>query len=164
MSEQGIQEHLPQPVADPHYPAKDGSKRTIRKPLRMALEKMVNEGLKRAEAAKAVGMTDHSLREALRRPHVQAYRRALMDELRTSEGHRSYLKLTELREKAASEHVQMESAKFVAGVSGISPVQKQEVTHSGQVQVGYVIDLSPPMKDVTPKDGQLIDNQGPDDE
>jgi len=149
------------------FRGKDGRKLRITKPVRTAIQLMVLEGLKRAEAAQKAGIREHTLYVAMTKPHVKKYQRALMDELRTSEGHRSYLKLTELRDLATSEHVQMESAKFVAGVSGISPVQKQEVTHSGQVQVGYVIDLSPqqqPMRDVTPKHEQLIDNQELDNE
>lgn len=161
MSEQGIADAF---LPDDKFRGADGRKLRITAPVKEALRLMVYEGRTRDEAAKAVGITDHGLRTALNKPHVKRFQRALMTELREQEGHRSYLHLTKLREKAGSEHVQMESAKFVAGVSGISPVSKQEVTHSGQVQVGYVIDLSPPMKDVTPKGEQLIANQRQDDE
>lgn len=41
--------------------------------LRAAIEAMVWEGSCRPDAAKAAGLKDHSLREALRKPHVRAF-------------------------------------------------------------------------------------------
>jgi hypothetical protein len=54
--------------------------------LRRAIEAMVWEGSCRPDAAAAAGLRDHSVREALRKPHVKAFYRAQLDVLRTREG------------------------------------------------------------------------------
>jgi hypothetical protein len=41
--------------------------------LKRALDEMVWSGARRADAATIAGMTDHSLRSALKKPHVKAY-------------------------------------------------------------------------------------------
>ncbi len=41
--------------------------------LKRAIDLMVWEAASRSDAAKTVGMTDHSMRQALKRPHVMAY-------------------------------------------------------------------------------------------
>lgn len=66
--------------------------------LRTALDEMVWTGLKRPDAAKAAGMTDHGLREALRRPHVKAYYIAQLEVLRTSERARNIHALAGVRD------------------------------------------------------------------
>jgi hypothetical protein len=52
--------------------------------LKRALDAMVWQRLPRDQAAVQAGMTDHSLREALRKPHVMAYYRGQCEVLRTS--------------------------------------------------------------------------------
>jgi hypothetical protein len=52
--------------------------------LRVALDAMVWEAASRKEAAEKAGMTDHSLHQALRRPHVMAYYRSECEVLRLS--------------------------------------------------------------------------------
>ena len=49
-----------------------------------AVEAMVWEGASRKEAAQAASLTDHGLRQALRRPHVLAFYLAECEVLRTS--------------------------------------------------------------------------------
>jgi hypothetical protein len=156
---------IPDLAVSDEFLGKDGRRLRITKPVRTAIEAMVFEGLKRSEAAARSGITDHALYTALTKQHIKAYRRGLMDEMRTGEGHRAYVKLTVLKDSAASEHVQMESSKWVAGVAGISPVQKQEVKHSGSIDLraGYVIDLTPKKpgddaRDITPADMQSGDD------
>lgn len=72
----------------------------IRGRLRAAIEAMVWEGARRPDAAAAAGMKDHSLRAALKKPHVLAYLRAEMDVLRSSERPRNIHRLVEIRDKA----------------------------------------------------------------
>jgi hypothetical protein len=52
--------------------------------LHKAIEIMVWEGASRREAAQRAGLSDHGLRQALRRPHVLAHYRAECEVLRTS--------------------------------------------------------------------------------
>jgi hypothetical protein len=68
--------------------------------LKAALDFMVWECLKRSDAAAKAGLSDHGLREALRRPHVRQHYLGLLDVLRTSERARNIHRLTEIRDKA----------------------------------------------------------------
>jgi hypothetical protein len=60
---------------------------------------MVWSGKHRAAAAMAAGMTDHSLREALRKPHVKAAYLAELEVLGTSARARAFHRLVELSEQ-----------------------------------------------------------------
>ena len=146
-----------------HFEGKDGRKLTISGKIRAAIGLMIEEGLTRQAAAEKAGIKDHSLYVALTKPHVKAFRMGLINEQRTSEGQRAYIKLTKLGDTASSEHVQMEASKWVAGVDGISPVQKQDVRHSGVVGIvpGYTIErrtkrAGDDALDVTPTDPQSV--------
>jgi hypothetical protein len=76
-----------------------GAIKHIRPRLRAALMEMVWSGKHRADAAKAAGMTDHSLREALRKPHVKAAYLAELEVLRLSARARAFHRLVELSEQ-----------------------------------------------------------------
>ena len=67
--------------------------------LRIAVEAMVWEGLKRPDAAGRAGMTDHGLRSAMRKGHVLAYYRRELGALREGERARNVHRLVELREQ-----------------------------------------------------------------
>ena len=67
--------------------------------LALAISAMVWEGSCRPEAAKAAGLKDHSLREALRKPHVKAFYRAQLEVLRTSERARNIHALARIRDQ-----------------------------------------------------------------
>jgi hypothetical protein len=54
----------------------------------------------RPQAAVASGMTDHGVREALRKPHVKAYLLEQMQVLRDSERPRNIHRLAEIRDAA----------------------------------------------------------------
>ena len=66
--------------------------------LRRAIEAMVWGASCRAEAAAAAGLKDHSVREALRKPHVKAFYRGQLDVLRTSERARNIHALVRVRD------------------------------------------------------------------
>ncbi len=67
--------------------------------LRVAIETMVWQGSCRAEAAKAAYLKDHSLREALRKPHVKAFYLRQLEVLRTSERARNIHALVRVRDQ-----------------------------------------------------------------
>jgi hypothetical protein len=71
--------------------------------LKDALLKMVWEGACRADAAKAAGMTDHSLRASLKKPHVKAYYLAELQVLRTSERARNVFALVDVRDRSENQ-------------------------------------------------------------
>jgi hypothetical protein len=68
--------------------------------LRTALEAMVWQAARRAKAAKIAGMTDHSLRAALRKSHVMAYLNRELEVLRGSEKPQNIARLCQIRDAA----------------------------------------------------------------
>jgi hypothetical protein len=95
--------------------------------LRTAVTLIVTEGITQREAAKRVGYQEHSLQVALKKPHVRALmadvKRAWLD----NESSRSWRKITQLRDDAASEKVQLEASRTVLQASGeLSPAQTED--------------------------------------
>lgn len=68
--------------------------------LRNAINYMVWEGLDRTEAAQKATLADHSLREALKKPHVKRFYLDQLDVLRTSARARNIHRLMEIRDAA----------------------------------------------------------------
>ncbi|WP_128931945.1 hypothetical protein [Bradyrhizobium zhanjiangense] len=73
-------------------------KLTVPGKLKTAVDLMLYEGSRRADAAMAAGMTDHGLREAFKKPHVKAYCNAGLQVLRESERARNIRRLAEIRD------------------------------------------------------------------
>jgi hypothetical protein len=67
--------------------------------LKVAIETMVWSGACRADAAKIAGLTDHSLRTALKKPHVKQAYLAELEVLRLSARARAFHRLIELSEQ-----------------------------------------------------------------
>jgi hypothetical protein len=67
--------------------------------LKVALDAMVWRGLRYAEAGKVAGITARGMRVALEKPLVCAYLAAGKRALRSSEGPRNVLRLTQLRDQ-----------------------------------------------------------------
>jgi hypothetical protein len=67
--------------------------------LKLAIETMVWSGACRADAAKVAGLTDHSLRSALKKPHVKQAYLAELEVLRLSARARAFHRLVELSEQ-----------------------------------------------------------------
>jgi hypothetical protein len=81
--------------------AKDRSgKMTVSGKLKVALDAMLFEGSSRREAAAAAGMTDHSLREAFKKPHVKRYYNEGLEVLRTSQRAKNILALARVRDES----------------------------------------------------------------
>ncbi|WP_457663983.1 hypothetical protein [Sinorhizobium medicae] len=129
---------------------------------RQAIELMAYEGLKRSEAAEAVGLTDHALRTALTKPHVLAYLNQCMEVLRTSARPRALRKMADLLD-AKTERIQFEAAKYLDGMDrpshavGATQVNVQ-VTNTVNVTPGYVIDLRPGEFEQVPAGAQQIEH------
>jgi hypothetical protein len=79
--------------------------------LRTAIERMIWQGDKRADAAVAAGMTDHGLRSALRKSHVKAAYLAELDLLRTSERARNVHALVDVRDASDNAMARVAAAK-----------------------------------------------------
>lgn len=94
--------------------------------VRAAIDLMVFEGAKRPDAAQKAGITDHTLYVSLTKPHVLAYLNTQQGVLRTSASARSIARIDNLADESESDHVKLESNKFLLGIEGISPVAKSE--------------------------------------
>ena len=76
-----------------------------------AIEAMVWEGASRKDAAKAACLSDHGLRQALRRPHVLAHYRAECEVLRTSGRAKELHRLEQLAEQDESRNAAVAAIK-----------------------------------------------------
>jgi hypothetical protein len=97
-------------------------------------------------------MTDHSLREALRKPHVKAFYLAELGDLRESERPRTFHRLVELRDQDENRNAAVAAAKTLEAVS-----DEQQTRSVGAEQPGVVIRIInatvPPARptiDITP--------------
>jgi hypothetical protein len=81
--------------------------------LHAAIMEMVWKGSCRAEAATAAQMTDHSLRQALRKPHVKAFYLAELGALRTSERAKTFHRLVDLRDQDENKNAAVAAAKLL---------------------------------------------------
>lgn len=98
----------------------------ISRKVRAAIDLMVHKAQKRDIAAKTVGLTDDAMRKAMHKPDVLAYMHAQQQALRTSAAARSIARVDILADESTSDHVKLESNKFLLGIEGISVVQKSE--------------------------------------
>jgi hypothetical protein len=102
--------------------------------LRRAITEMVWSGARRADAAKAAGMTDHSLRAALRKPHVIAFYRGELGILRESERAKTLHRLCDMRDQDSNKMASVAASKALEQIS-------DEAVHRPQHQQtpGFVI-------------------------
>ena len=98
----------------------------VRPRLREALRSMVYDGHTITQAAQKAGMQYESLRIALQRPHVQAALTSLKRERLGLESLRSFHKVTELRDGAASEKVQLDASKVIMTAAGDLEPQRHQ--------------------------------------
>ncbi len=121
---------------------------------RAAVTIMATEGVSRAEAAERADITDDALRRALKRPHVRRLFNQIVKEVRDNAAQAAYLKINHLSDTADNERLKYDANRWIAGVDGISPVQKVQGTHSHRHEFGgFVFDDS----DVI--DGTATDSQ-----
>lgn len=141
-----------------HQRAENPKQVRISAKVKRAIEEMVDNSRKRSEAAEVVGLTDDALYRALTKPEVLAYRAQRLRVLRESAAARTIAKAEQLMDGAESEHVQADMTKWLAGIEGISPVNRSESLHihAGDVPgiVLTFISATPAIADVQVIDGQ----------
>jgi hypothetical protein len=122
--------------------------------LRAAIEAMVWDGASRAEAALVAGMTDHSVRAALKKSHVLAYYRAECEVLRESGRAKRLHRLEELAAQDENKNAAVAAIKVAEQLGEDENVRRAGVT----VMPGLVIRLisgspaSPVARDITPRE------------
>lgn len=124
--------------------------------VKAAIDLMVFEGRKRAEAAEEVGLKDDSLRKSLSKPDTLAYLNDQMEVLRTSGRPRALHTMIDLLEDKNSS-VKFKAAEYLDGQNrgthtiGATQVNVQ-INNNVSVTPGYAIDLRP---DDAPQIGHL---------
>ena len=148
-----------QPLAFP-APRGRGAVKHIRPALRAALMEMVWSGKHRAEAARAVGMTDHSLREALRKPHVKQAYLAELEVLRLSARARAFHRLVELSEQDDNKGAAVAAVRTMvlegedAAHRGAGGVPQQPRIVIQIVSTADAVKVGPPVIEHGPLDGE----------
>jgi hypothetical protein len=107
--------------------------------LRIAIEQMVWQGARRAEAAEKAGLKDHSLRAALRKAHVMAHYHAELGVLRESTRAKNFHRLDGIAEDSPNAMAKVAAIKVMEAIS--EPLAS--VASLGQAPAGYVIDIGP---------------------
>lgn len=136
------------PLRPPGRPRKKAGKHLmgLSPKVKAAIELMIfgaldTPPLPRPQAAKAVGLADVSLRTAFRNPLVIHHYNQQLDVLRTSERPRALHTIAELRDKAKSERVQLEAAKYLDG--GHERQGGVTVNVGVNIEPGYQIAIAP---------------------
>lgn len=121
--------------------------------LRLAVTEMVWSGARRADAANTAGMTDHSLRAALRKPHVIAFYRAELGTLRESERAKTFHRLCDVRDQDSNKMASVAASK------ALEQITDAEVSrpHSQQQVPGLVVVISAPSAHSPPSAPVTID-------
>lgn len=139
---------------------KNASKPRFPKRLRRAIELMVHEGKSRALAAKEAGMSDSGLRQALRRDHVRNLMAQEFNAIRDAEAFAAFSREIQLGEHAESEHVKHAANVWIAGCSGLAPVQKvvgkHHMTHAFEgigIAPAGTVDVTPDAR----QDAETVD-------
>jgi hypothetical protein len=117
--------------------------------LHAAIMEMTWKGASRAEAAKAAGMTDHSLRTAFRKAHVKAFYLQELGILRTSERARTHHRLVELRDQDSNVNAAVSAAKLLESLEAESSARP--ISSSAAPGVTIIIhdrEAAPPMRTI----------------
>jgi hypothetical protein len=107
-----------------------------------AVEAMVWEGASRKQAAQAASLTDHGLRQALRRPHVLAFYLAECEVLRTSGKAKRLHRLEQLAEQDDNRNAAVAAIK-AAEQLGDDPLRSNATVTSPGVTIRIVNVSSP---------------------
>lgn len=110
--------------------------------LKIAIDRLVWFGDRRADAAAAAGLTDHGLRTALRKGHVLAYLRTELALLREGEKPRNVHRLVELRDQDDNRAAAVKAIQVLEELT--DGPRATSVNVNLHLQAGYVIDLSEP--------------------
>lgn len=118
---------------------RDGSPITsgrIRPALETAIRLIVTEGYAIADAAKAVGYREHSLIQALKKPHVRAFRAGVKRAWLESQTSKAWLTVANLAANAVSEDVRLKASRtFLDAAGELTPDAKGQAGPSQLIQI-----------------------------
>ena len=118
-------------------PTKIERKLTPTRKVKVAISEMVWSGAKRAEAAAAAGLTDHSLRAAFRRPHVKAAYLAELAVLRDSERARNVHALVDVRDGTNA----MARVNASRALEEMADPGGRSINVNLDIRAGFILDL-----------------------
>ena len=119
---------------------------------------MAHEGLPLLHAAERFKVDDSTLYRAMLRPHVKQAFAQVLKAIREGAAQAAYLKINHLAHTADSKRLQFDASRWIAGVDGISPVQKVDARHQHNVQFQGFAYPDIHAKDVTPADSKSPDD------
>lgn len=97
---------------------------------RQAIEAMAWEGLPPHLSAARYGIRTDNLNRAIARPKVRKALNQLLKEVRENAGQQAYFGIVHMSHASQNDRLRFDAKRFVAGVDGISPVQKVQGQHS----------------------------------
>jgi hypothetical protein len=122
--------------------------------LKRALDEMVWSGARRADAAIAAGMTDHSLRSALKKPHVKAYYLTELGSLRESTRAKIHHRLEALSEQDENKAAAVKACQVLIADDPIYDNRRAGMVQMPGLVIQIVNDLPAPRErvaiDITP--------------
>jgi hypothetical protein len=133
-------------------PATKSAARQVSGRLKAAIDLMTWHGKPYDEAAKAAGLTTRALRMALEKEHVLRYMRSQRRALLASEGPRTIIRLTELRENSTNMNAAVAASRTILSIAD-DDARRAGPGH-GATQPGFVIvcrgdvDVHPPPQPV----------------
>jgi hypothetical protein len=102
--------------------------------VRVAIERMVWDGLPRSKAAEAAGLSEHGLYKAFRKPPVKAFYMAQLEVLRTSERARNIHTLVDVRDQESNQMARVQAVKALEQIDDV-----EQASRGSQMQPGMQI-------------------------
>jgi hypothetical protein len=119
--------------------------------LKIAIELMVWSAARRAEAAENAGLTDHSLRAALKKPHVLRFYQEELRVLRESVRAKNFHRLDDIAEKSPNAMAKVAAIKTMEQLSDQETATRGSQTLPGlQIVIVQGGHTEPAVVDVTP--------------
>lgn len=101
--------------------------------LAKALALMVWQGLERDAAAAQAGLTQHGLREALRKPHVRQHYTAMLEVLRTSERARNIHALAAVRDDSKNANARVAAVRTLEQIAETGARERPAAPFAGLI-------------------------------
>ena len=124
---------------------------------RAAIEEMAFKGATLHSAAAKHKMRPDNLAKAFRKPHVKAAYEQTVKAIERGAARHSFRRIVDMAENSESGRLRYDANRWVAGVGGISPVQKVDARHQHNVTFGGFTYDRPDPKDITPEDTESPD-------
>lgn len=122
--------------------------------MRQCITLMATQGLDLYDAAGKAGITRDSAVRNMHKPHILRLLNQMIKDVRDNAAQQAYIRNNHLAKTADNQRLRFDANRWVAGVDGISPVQKvqgqHQLTHSFK---GFEYPTLDPI-DVTPADMQ----------